>query len=252
MMKYRFISLLFFSTLILSACSNPFDQLADEINSWISGDEPTEETTNDEPNDNSTQDTSSSETETSTNEDIDYIDYSHLMNEGAAVSLDKGTHSVGSDIEPGRYKVIPHEETSSISVENAEGRIVAGETLSGLNKHEGQYPDSLVVFLDEGYTLETQHDSGVELEPYETSDIDVLTTGLWVVGEDIPEGVYDITVPNTDKYGSLSVSNVVDYDKMQIIIGSEQYGGTSEFTISFDDGDVLNLRYLPNIELVKR
>ena len=249
-MKFRFISLLFFSSLILSACSNPFDQLADEINSWISGDDSTENTTEETTSDEDSEDSDTSDT--STSEDVEYIDYSHLMNEGSAVSLDTGIHSVGDDIEPGRYKVIPHEEAGSITVENEEDRVVASETLSGLNNYEGQYPDSLVVFLDEGYTLETKSDSGVELAPYDTEEVDTLSTGHWVVGEDVPAGVYEVTVPNADKYGRFTVSNVVGYEKIVIIVGSEQYGGTDEFTISLEEGDVVNLRYLPSVELVRQ
>ena len=35
MRRLKLISVLFFSSIILSACSNPFDQLADEINGWL-------------------------------------------------------------------------------------------------------------------------------------------------------------------------------------------------------------------------
>lgn len=91
MRRIKLLSVLFFSSIILSACSDPFDQLADEINGWLGSDSTS---TSEETADSDTETDTENDTETSTDtagetEEIETLDYSHLMNQGEALHLMK-------------------------------------------------------------------------------------------------------------------------------------------------------------------
>ena len=254
MQRLKLLSVLFFSSIILSACSNPFDELADEINGWLGSDiANTSEESNDSEKDDDTDSNNETDNDTASDtEEIETLDYSHLMNQGEAVTLDEGMHEVGKDIEPGRYVITADSGYGNIYVKNEEERGGFNETLAGeSDSPEGQTTE-IVGFLDEGYSVEIANFENVNFTPYETVSVETIFPGQWVAGEDFPAGVYDVSMPETEETGSLEVSSHPDYNKSRHTLGSAEYGGMTNFTMSFEDGDIVNLRYMPEITLTKR
>lgn len=259
MRKLKLISVLFFSSIILSACSNPFDQLADEINGWLGSESAnTSEETADNENEDTEPDTDTEkDTETGTDtasdtEEIETLDYSHLMNQGEAVTLDEGVHDVGKDIEPGRYVVTADSGYGSVYVTDAEDRGIISETIDGGTEGNEERVTQFAVFIDEGYSIEIDYIESMNFTPYETVSVETIFPGQWVAGEDFPAGVYDVSMPETEETGSLEVSSHPDYNKSRHTLGNAEYGGMTKFTMSFEDGDIVNLRYMPEITLTKR
>ena len=100
--KVKFIGLLFLSSIILTACSTPFDDLADQINAWIAGEEvDNKETENEdtEGTESTEEDSTTEETETtedttettnqvdtSTSESTSKVDYSDFYDQGEETS----------------------------------------------------------------------------------------------------------------------------------------------------------------------
>lgn len=257
MRRLKLISVLFFSSIILSACSNPFDQLADEINGWLGSESAnTSEETADNKNEDTEPDTDT-DTETGTDtasdtEEIETLDYSHLMNQGEAVTLDEGVHDVGKDIEPGRYVVTADSGYGSVYVTDAEDRGIISETIDGGTEGIEERVTQFAVFLDEGYSIEIDYIESMNFTPYETASVETIFSGQWVVGEDFPAGVYDVSLPETEETGSLEVTAHPEFNKSRHTLGSAEYGGMTEFTMSLEDGDVVELRYIPEITLTER
>lgn len=262
-MKLKFLSVLFVSSIFLSACSNPFDQLADEINNFISSDSSKEDKENIEENNGSedtTADNSIAEDADTTveqqEEEIETVDYSHLLNKGEEVILDEGTHDVGSDITPGRYTITTDVGYGSISIKDAEDYGILNETIVGATvgatESADDQPSQINVLLDEDYRVEISNIESVTLTPYETASVSKIFPGQWIVGEDFPAGVYDISLEKSDMYGSLEVYSQRDMVKSRHSLGSANYGGMTEFTMSFTDGDIVELRYLPEVTLTER
>lgn len=254
MRRLKLLSVLFFSSIILSACSDPFDQLADEINGWLGSDSTS---TSEETADSDTETDTENDTETSTDtagetEEIETLDYSHLMNQGEAVTLDEGVHDVGKDIEPGRYVVTADSGYGSVYVTDAEDRGILGETIDGGTEGREERVTQFAVFLDEGYSIEIDYIESMNFTPYETAPVETIFSGQWVVGEDFPAGVYDVSLPETEETGSLEVTAHPDFNKSRHTLGSAEYGGMTEFTMSFEDGDVVELRYIPEVTLTER
>lgn len=262
----KLTSVLLASTLFLGACSNPFDSLANGINDLLGNETSEEETDNEsteaeqanEADNESTETKQTGETETSENsdetkEEVEKLDYSHLMGEGEETTLGEGKHKVGSDIPPGRYMITTEnpEERGNVFIYNEEdltelNAIIAGEEaeISGASK--------AVTFLDEDYSIEIMGMENIVFAPYETDDVNELIPGKWVVGQDFPAGVYDLSLEETDEFGTLQVGNQPDQSKARYSLGSTEYGGMTEFTASFEEGDIVELEHIPKVTLSER
>lgn len=246
MNKLKLISILFFSAIVLSACS-PFDELADEINGWLgsegSGTDETETT-----------ETTTTETGSDDEDTIERLDFSHLMNKGQETSLDEGVHRVGKDVEPGRYKITADEGagTGGIYINDEEDSSFFSATLTEGTTSRADSIIEMVTFLDEDYEIEVTGIESVTLTPYETQDVTTLVTGQWIAGEDFPAGVYDISTTFDETVGDIMVTQVKGMSKSRHSIGNEEYGGMTDFTMSFVDDDFVELEYVPEVTLSKR
>ena len=261
-MKVKFIGLLFLSSIILTACSTPFDDLADQINAWIAGEEvDNKETENEDSEDmEPTEEDSTTEGiettdqgDTSTSESTSKVDYSDLYNQGEETSLDSGTYTVGEDIEAGRYEVTS-DDYMGITIRNADDLSTYTDSVNGGSEDS---VDKHIVFLDDDYTVEvsdysSSSDAVVDFAPYESTEVTELTPGQWIVGEDFPAGVYDIEIDPTDSYGDLVISRQLDSNRARFLLGSVDYGGVLEVTTNLEEGELVTLNYIKSARLTKR
>lgn len=263
----KLTSVILASTLFLGACSNPFDSLANGINGIFGNGTSEEEADNEsteaeqtEEADNGSNETEQTE-ETESAEDaagsekeaVETLDYSHLMGEGEETTLDEGEHKVGSDIPPGRYKVTTEnpEDRGNLFIYDTEDRTDLNALISG--KEAGDYSATeAVIFLEKDYSIEITGIEGAVFTPYETNEVTELIPGKWVVGKDFPAGVYDVALEETEEYGVLTVGNQPDQNKARYSLGSPEYGGMTEFTASFEDGDIVELQNIPKVTLSER
>jgi len=248
--KLKFFGVLFFSSIVLSACSNPFDQLADEINSWLGSESGTSDETEVIEDNMTTEETNTREE--NGEEAVEKLDYSHLMNQGTEVTVEEGLYDVGSDIEPGRYIMTADTGYGSIYIQDDEDKAVTSDNLAGDGEGYEDKIKNIVIFLDEDYSIEISGLENVTLTPYETSSVNTIFPGQWVAGEDFPAGVYDISLEESESYGTLEVYEIADMNKSRHSLGSEAYGGMTEFTMSFEEGDIVELKYIPEVTLTER
>ena len=260
--KVKFIGLLFLSSIILTACSTPFDDLADQINAWIAGEEVDNKETENEDSedmepteeDSTTEGTETTDQgDTSTSESTSKVDYSDLYNQGEETSLDSGTYTVGEDIEAGRYEVTS-DDYMGITIRNADDLSTYTDSVNGGSEDS---VDKHIVFLDDDYTVEvsdysSSSDAVVDFAPYESTEVTELTPGQWIVGEDFPAGVYDIEIDPTDSYGDLVISRQLDSNRARFLLGSVDYGGVLEVTTNLEEGELVTLNYIKSATLTKR
>ena len=260
--KVKFIGLLFLSSIILTACSTPFDDLADQINAWIAGEEVDNKETENEDSedmepteeDSTTEGTETTDQgDTSTSESTSKVDYSDLYNQGEETSLDSGTYTVGEDIEAGRYEVTS-DDYMGITIRNADDLSTYTDSVNGGSEDS---VDKHIVFLDDDYTVEvsdysSSSDAVVDFAPYESTEVTELTPGQWIVGEDFPAGVYDLEIDPTDSYGDLVISRQLDSNRARFLLGSVDYGGVLEVTTNLEEGELVTLNYIKSARLTKR
>lgn len=256
---YKFTSVILASTIFLGACSNPLDSLADDINNFFADDasapeeQSTEETEADTAEESDASETASTESDAGAEDgEVETIDYSHLMGEGEETTLSEGTHEVGDDIPVGRYLLTADSGFGNLVVHDEEERLVFNDVLNGEADMSGQGSDRAVTFLDEGYSIEISGMDSVQFAPYETTEVTELFPGQWIVGEDFPAGVYDLNMEETEELGSLAVYAHPEYQKFRYSLGSEEYGGMTSFTVSFEEGDVVELARIPTVTLTER
>ena len=271
--KFRLMTVLFLSSIILLACSNPFDELADEINNAIGGGSSTEESEN---NDESSgeEETEVPEEETTdeevaqeepdevpaeeTDEELDpmneQFDFSHLYGEGEETTIEEGEHTAGDDIVPGRYSITTTSEYCSyLRIYNDEDRYVAGEVLTDEDSAADQtsYPTELLVYLSEGDTIEVTGDESFTLTPVSTEYEDELPSGMHVAGQNIEAGDYRISAGETELVGYIETSRAEAYVTSRNAIGNPGEGGRESFVMTIEDGDLVEIIGVGSVNLEK-
>ena len=254
-MNYRFATVILASTVFLGACSNPLDTLADDINNFFADDASApEEQSMEETEADTAEEADTSEsayTETGGGE-AEPVDYSPLMGEGEETTLSEGTHEAGQDIPAGRYELTAENGSGNVAVYDGEERLIFNDVLNGDPEMSDYGSDRAVTFLDEGYSIEISSLENVQFTPYETTEVTELFPGQWIAGEDFPAGVYDVSLEETEAFGSLEVYAHPEYPKSRHTLGSESYGGMTSFTTSFEEGDIVELTRIPTVTLAER
>ncbi|GAB3058897.1 hypothetical protein ACFOU0_04505 [Salinicoccus sesuvii] len=262
--KLTGVSTIVLTTMFLTGCSNPFDTMANGINelfalerddtedaadSSVPSSPDVSETVEDTEAGLSEETSEESDTDTS---EVETLDYSHLMNEGEPVTLGEGTFVVGEDIQRGRYRATSTEGYGNLFVYDADERLSVSATMIEASDSNRSRSSEVVLFLDEGDEVEISGIDDVEFVPYETTEVSELTPGQWVVGEDFPAGIYDISLQETETLGYLKVNTIKDYETSRFALGSSAYGGTTEFTTAFEAGEVVTVEWVPKVVLTKR
>jgi len=269
------------SAMFLGACSNPFNSLADEINSWMNSDDSAqEESTEEETTEEAAEETAEETAEEETSEDtsgtdgwetsdegqsegtdsgseseeteVQPKDYSGLMGEGEETTLESGTHEVGEDIPEGRYVITADTGIGHIFINNDEDTTVLSTTLNGEEEAEDYGSGKVIAFLEEGQSIEIDGLENVNFSPHETGEVSELFTGMWVAGEDFPAGVYEITAEDGSQFGTLETYTHPDRIKARYSLGDSEYGGMSSFVTSFEEGDIVLLRNYPSVTISQK
>lgn len=277
--KIRLTAVLVFSSIILMACSNPFDELADEINNAIGGGSSTEESENNDEN-SGEEETEGTEEETAeeaeqeepevAQEELDEepsgesdeetdpmherIDYSHLYGEGEEITVEKGDHTAGDDIVPGRYRITTTSEYGSyLSIYDEEDRYVAGEALMSEDNEDNftGYPTELLVYLSEGDNIEITSDESFTLTPVSIEYEDELPSGMHVAGHDVEAGDYRISTDDTDLVGQVETSHAEAYVTSRNAIGNPEEGGRESFVMTIEEGDIVRVIGMDSVNLEK-
>lgn len=268
--KLKLASAMVLGTVVLAACSNPFDQLADEINSYLAdGDGMEEPAEVDEASDMPEEEVVSEETEEAaeTTEEpaevggdgetdplYEPIDYSHLYGQGEEISISAGDHTVGEDIVPGRYSVTSTGEYSGyLSIYDEEERYVAGEVLASEDMGEAlpDYPEEVLFYLDEGDKIEVSNDNTFDFAPVEGPFDGELSPGMYIAGHDIEAGDYRISTEDTELSGNIYVHQIEAYDSGRYSIGNPEYGGKDSFVMTFDEGDLVEITGIKSVSVEK-
>lgn len=275
--QMRLMAALAFSSIILMACSNPFDELADDINNALglgtsteeteTGDENAdseeaeegtveveEETADEEVTEEAPEEEPAEETDEDNDPRYETFDYSHLYGEGEEITIEEGDYTVGDDIVPGRYSITTSSEYGSyLSIYNDEDRYVAGEAL--MNEDSGEdfadYPTELLVYISEGDNLEVRNDDSFTLTPVSGKYGDELPAGMHVAGHDIEAGDYRISTEETDLVGQVQTSHAGAYMTSSNAVGNPDEGGRESFVMTIEEGDIVEVIGIPSVNLEK-
>src|SRR5699024_3639556 len=87
---------------------------------------------------------------------------------------------------------------------------------------------------------------------HETGEVSELFTGRWVAGEDFPAGVYEITAEEGSQFSTLETYTHPDRIKARYSMGDSEYGGMSSFVTSFEEWDIVMLRYYPSVTISQK
>lgn len=277
MKQMRLTAVLVFSSIILMACSNPFDELADDINNALGlGSSSEEAETGEENSDDETADEENAEVEEETTDEevpqeepdgeaaeesdeetdpmYETFDYSHLYGEGEETTIEEGDYTVGDDIVPGRYSITTSSEYGAyLSIYNEEDRYVAGEALMNEESSEdfADYPTELLVYLREGDTMEVTNDDSFTLTPVSEEYDDELPAGMHVAGHDIEAGDYRITSQEEERVGYVETSHAEAYVTSRNAVGNAEEGGRESFLMTIEEGDIVDVIGVQSINLEK-
>lgn len=254
--KLKLASIMVLGTVVLAACTNPFDQLADEINSYLAGDEGTEEPAEvDEAEDvPAAEEPAEAQEDAETDPLYAPIDYSHLYGEGEETSISVGEHVVGEDIMPGRYSITSTGEYSGyLSIYDEEERYVAGEVLTseGMESTFRDYPTEVLLYIDEGDKMEITNDTTFVFTPVDGPFEGALSPGMYIAGHDIEAGDYRITTEETELSGNIYVHQIEAYDSGRYSVGNPEFGGKDSFVMTFDEGDLVEITGIKSVNMEK-
>lgn len=257
--QLRLLTAVFFSSIILMACSNPFDQLADEINNVIDGSSTEEESENSGEEENSDEavevEEETTDEEVAQEEETDpmyeRIDYSHLYGEGEETTIDEGEHTAGEDIVPGRYSITTDAEHSAyLRVYDEEENHVAGEVLTS-GEGSTEYPTEVLVYLDEGNNIEVGDNQTFELTPASTEYDETLPSGMHVAGQDIEAGDYRVSIDETEQVGHVETSHAPAFVTSRNAVGNPEEGGRESFVMTINERDIVHVTAVSSVNLEK-
>lgn len=252
--KFRLMTVLFFSSIILIACSNPFDELADDINSAIGGGAEVEEETTDEEAVQEEPEESAVESDEETDPMYERIDYSHLYGQGEEVTIDEGDYAVGEDVAPGRYSISTTADYAAyLRIYDEEDRYVAGEVLISEDSADSAvaYPTEVLVYIGEEDNIEVTNDESFTLTPVSTEYEDELPSGMHVAGHDIEAGDYRVSTDETGLVGHVETSHAPAYVTSRNAVGNPEEGGRESFVMTIEEGDVVHVTAVKSINLEK-
>lgn len=224
--KMKFLGLIFLSSIILSACSNPFDSLADEINGLFSGGGTSE---------------SGSGGNGENDAEASLFNYELLNGQGTETTLEEGEYEVGKDIPEGRYRVTSSEGRGNFSVTSeSEKRQNFVNAVVSDDESDESAVDEIITYLFDGHEI-TIYSTSLSFTPFEgTVPLDALPPGQYIVGEDIEPGTYEISADTEESYLSFDVYNGSHQErKMRLQLGDPSYGGAKTHMTLLEAGDIV-------------
>ena len=165
--------------------------------------------------------------------------------QGKAADLGAGTFTVGKDIQEGLYDATPADGSGNFIIQNASDSTLAVNEILGSEENGGVSKVRVKLVKDEQIQLESINKT--HFEPVTSAFVTEhkatsLCSGRWVVGEDIGSGRYIATPKN----GS---GNFIVYKdgmpKANEILGEN---GVKQVTVNLDDGDVITIMALNQVD----
>ncbi|MCL2401966.1 MAG: copper amine oxidase N-terminal domain-containing protein [Oscillospiraceae bacterium] len=151
--------------------------------------------------------------------------------------LHTGTFTVGQDIPAGRY-VITVEGSGNFIVHNADERLHVNEVL-------GRGVASVTADFGNGYQIRISGIERVIFTPAVRMLSTTLTTGHWVVGQDIPAGIYD-AIPATGESGNFIVHQANGRLAYNEILGSR----VEKLRVNLQNGQTIRISSLSSVSFV--
>ncbi len=198
-------------------------------------------------NKNTSSNTASTRTSTDSNTDKSTTEVKQRQVLGKATDLGAGTFTVGKDIEEGLYDATPTDGAGNFIIQNATQPDLSVNEILGDANNMGISKVRVKLVKDEQIQLASINNT--HFEPVTAAFVTEhkaisLYSGRWVVGEDVGNGRY-IATPTS------GAGNFIVYDKMGIpkvneILGD---GGVQQVTINLDDGDVITVMSLNQVDL---
>lgn len=149
-------------------------------------------------------------------------------------TLSTGNYTVGKEIPAGRYVMTPEGGSGNFIVENDDDPVI-NEILG--DSSMGGVP-SVTDTLKNGEKIQISGIPNVKFTPATTQLKTTLTTGEWVVGEDIKAGRYKITP--TSGSGNFIVEKDGD-PVVNEILGDSSMGGVPSITATLTNGEVIQI-----------
>lgn len=162
-------------------------------------------------------------------------------------TLFAGTFTVGTDIPPGRY-VITSDSSGSFFVREKSGSIIIDTTLIGDDSepHTGGVP-SITTDIKEGQEIEISGINNVTFTPAVTQMSTVLTAGDWIVGLDIPPGVYN-AFPTYEEAGNFFVRSAQGRSIVNEILNTtDRVHGVERVRVNLEVGQRIQMHNISSV-----
>ncbi|MEB7433359.1 hypothetical protein [Staphylococcus pasteuri] len=174
---------------------------------------------------------------------------------GKSYELKDGSYEVGKDIKPGHYIIQSKHNTGYIEVKSTNKEWDFEETFG---KDYGT-PDSpttpkLTTYLMDGDKVNLDKTKLTSFIPKHQERTTLLSTGVWVVGKDVPEGKYKIHMTHSHDIGGVFKIYNSDnsFDKEFILEGKEVDGlDDTKGEAELRDGQILVLNGMYSVTLDK-
>lgn len=157
--------------------------------------------------------------------------------------LNTGIYTVGIDIEAGRYRITAEGNgTLIIKDEKGDPKVneVIGENAIGVS--------SITMDLESDDTVEIAGVDRMAFIPADTKlQEDTLTTGSWIVGLDIVEGVY--LIKSVGEKGNLIIYNAEGFPFVNEILGGED--GAKQVSVTLKNGYKIIIGGIEQISIEK-
>lgn len=171
------------------------------------------------------------------NDDVSY------ENTAQRKTLKEGTHSVGTDIRSGRYKISCQSGSGNIYISN-NGTIFVNEILN--SKREDFGVTSIEVDLFPGNQIEISGIDKVKFEPSPFRARKSLPTGIHLVGRDIAVGKY--TATTRSESGNFTVYDTNGELIYNEILSSSNDGfGTKSLSVTLQNGYIIQISGLEKV-----
>ena len=157
-----------------------------------------------------------------------------------------GTFTVGIDIPPGRY-VITADSNGNFFVRERGSSIVNTILTGGDGRLHPSGVPSITTDIKEGQEIEISGINNVTFTPAVTQMSTVLTAGDWIVGLDIPPGIYN-AFPTYEEAGNFFVRSARGRSIVNEILNTtERAHGVERVRVNLEEGQRIQMHNISSV-----